>query len=93
MVDDELQDRCRHHGKRADEARVGNGGIKHTVGKARIHDDKRQSDHDTVLHGHAAHTAQILVENKAQHQKGYDKAKRIERQRLHIPQADRRQAI
>ena len=92
-VDDELQNRRRHHGKRADESRVGNGRIEHAVGKARIHDDERQSDQNAVLHGHEAHAAQILAENKAKHQKGRDKAEGIERQRLHILQANRRQAI
>ena len=92
-VDDELQNRRRHHGKRADETCIGNGRIHHTVGKARIHDDERQSNQNAVLYGHAAYAAQILSKNKAQHQKGRDKAERIERQRLHIPQANRRQAI
>ena len=92
-VDDELQNWRRHHGKRADEACIGNGRIHYAVGKARIHDDERQSDQNAVLYGHEAYAAQILSKNKAQHQKGRDKAEGIERQRLHIPQANRREAI
>ena len=92
-VKQKFKKRREEHGHRADEARVRDRGIQHAVGRADIDHHERKPDEQAVFERFAAGVRDALAEGDAEHEKRRQKAEGVERERLHIAQADRRQAV